>query len=725
MADFREWLVVDEVVRDVQGSIILEMALADADRMLVEFYTNAMEEDLGPVLEAQDDLEAELEEEPTEEEEQEIANQDPQTKNKDARRIQRLAWAVRWGAMLDRKELLSRIESIYTKEWKPAIRERSDKIRDEYEKMTSGPDAASDNDAKKDIAAKMGVPTIIVTRIINQTQNEWSVVKESNGYDDIPDEEDESFSFKERLREISKKVEPLLVKLGYLDSGELEFGEEYEKQKKVADAMGQASRETDNDPPENAITARLKRDPRYRATARRILQDVLYRKFGDFARSSWYKTSQNMPSMSGGVAGAKGRRGSTSIQSEEGFFSQGVLSIMRSLTERPPKGWKSITALSADLKKNPDKVIGSLMPRFSRKATKDEERARRKTAGQSVNSSDEVQFTSGGARQEDGSRSEIEGVAKTREVSSGIADAEAMKEFLDAFEKAMADLKNRDPLWAMLVCLTFNLNCAPNGSMPASSIEVIKQMVQHSGTKGQNIRQTPENFLLDLSRGDEATHQKETDELARKVQAGDFWDSLKDLKGGQGGARRTSPKSADGNKMKQMPTNPKEAEEWKKFMHTVQDARSKALRWLAYRIYEIKEIEGRRKSTGMVSPKVWDIGRFLRRQYPGASIVENRPAEGEQEIKISFPSPDSSKPSASFDILVKWENISIIQDGFDEDDEFQIPDLVKCPECDGDNTNCELCGGGGRVVDPSALRRLEWDIRQVLTRGQRKAKKKA
>lgn len=725
MADFREWLVVDEVVRDVQGSIILEMALADADRMLVEFYTNAMEEDLGPVLEAQDDLEAELEEEPTEEEEQEIANQDSQTKNKDARRIQRLAWAVRWGAMLDRKELLSRIESIYTKEWKPAIRERSDKIRDEYEKMTSGPDAASDNDAKKDIAAKMGVPTIIVTRIINQTQNEWSVVKESNGYDDIPDEEDESFSFKERLREISKKVEPLLVKLGYLDSGELEFGEEYEKQKKVADAMGQASRETDNDPPENAITARLKSNPLYRAKVREMLQDFLYKKFGDFARSSWYKTSEILPSMSGGVAGAKGRRGSTKIQSEEGFFSRGVLSIMRSLTERSPKGWKSIKALSADLDKEPGKVISSLMPRFSWKATKDEDRARKKITGQGVNSSDEVQFTSGGAKQDDGTRSDIEGVANTRDVSSGMADAEAMREFLDAFERAMADLKNKDPLWAMLVCLSFDLKCAPNGSMPLNSIEIIKHMVQQSGAGGENTRQTPENFLLNLSRGDDVTHQKETDELARKVQAGDFWDSLKDLKGGQGGVRRLSPKSADGTKMKQMPTNPKEAEDWKKFMHTVQHARNEALKWLAYRIYEIKEIEGRRKSTGMVSPKVWDMGRFLRRQFPGASIVENKPAEGEQEIKISFPSSDRSKPSASFDILVNWENISIIQDGFDDMDELQIPDLVKCPECEGADSNCELCGGGGKVVDPAALRKLEWDIRQILTRDKRKAKKKA
>lgn len=739
MLGFRDWLVLDHVRVEVYEGILEEIALLEARDRLIEFYNMAVS---GLILESEeeDDGPAEIEDPFASGDEDAkpswvgTDDEEPQAKPEPEQKIARgegmvakakalkdAAQRVRWAAMLDRSELVAQVRKIYEDEWLPLMKRRDEEVKRRYEdEVGKGVDEL---DARREVGKRFGISAQEVGRIVAPRKVEWAVVREAGESSSKLPRFGRKKSFEDVLNDIRDKVEPLLVKLGYLEQGQLEFGDQAERLDLIDRAISGAAREEGNDPPEGEAVSELRKNPASRDKARSELMGLLHGAFEGTAKGSWMTTSRRVTGAEG-----KSKRGSQYHQGAEDILNQGVVSIFRSLTSRKPNkdmtvpSWDDdLRVLQEDPNENPDRIVGSLGARFSfRNAERDERRGSKKAAGQSGDSAGGVTYLSAGAAQDDGSQSSIDPEdAKSSDSITTMAGRDTRGEFLDAFQRAMAELKDFDPLWAMLACLKLGLHCNPDGSMPRGSANAMLGLV--AAAKGSTASQTPENFLHRLGQGNMTSGESDQD-LADK--ASGLWDRLKDLKKGKG-ARRSSPVLQDGTKITKANSrdNATNKKEWDKFVATVRDACGEAFKWLSAKVHEIMSEGQTGHTSGQTGPKNWDLGKFLRLQFPGASITENRPDPLEQEIKISFPSSDKSV-ARSFDILVKGPDISIIQDGFSDEHELQIPDLVNCPSCGGADRDCELCHGGRLVIDPKALRKLEWDIRNLLVRNKRRSGKR-
>ena len=58
------------------------------------------------------------------------------------------------------------------------------------------------------------------------------------------------------------------------------------------------------------------------------------------------------------------------------------------------------------------------------------------------------------------------------------------------------------------------------------------------------------------------------------------------------------------------------------------------------------------------------------------------------------------------------------------DIDFEMPDLVECPKCGGSDSDCSVCDGTKAVIDPKALREMEFKILDHMIRGTRIAPRK-
>jgi len=787
MMDFREWVLLGEVREEVQGSILRDLALSEAFKDLLEFYNSAVATGLGVFRESDEDDEddgpaeiadpftgdedakpasvADDEEDETSADEEDRrerrVSQDQEPDSVVAKRIQELAWKVRWGAMLDRKEAIDRIRKIYDEEWMPLMARRQEQIRGEYEKAAK---SYSDEDARREVGKKFGMSTYEVGRLLASAQNEWSVIKEEEGddddfklprFDDEEEEPNEEATFDDGIRRIRTSVEPLLIKLGYIEEGDLSRGRdrEYDRQRLLGRAMKGAYDEVGNEPPKNEATEELKSDPGKRAEAKRRLQEELHNRFRRTAEASYFANSKTM-GRSDKVAGSSGgRRGSVYFQGYEDILNQGVMSVMNSLTRRNPTKdmtapeWdEDIKVLAADVENEPGAVLGSIGARMSHlSATRDEARARNKASGQASGSTAGPTFLGSGAMQDDGTQGNIDPSDRTDQGSLANAEtSETRGQILTAFRRAMAELKDKDPLHAMLICMKLDLRCGQNGDYISGDI-----FGSNFSPHGSGI-QTPESFfsrigLADLARG-EADH-----ELTRRISP--HWDRLKDLKGKAG--RRAAPTMSDGSPMKERPAgNPALAKEWDKFRATVRDAAGEAFKWIAKRVFEIMGDMNREyaRPAGQRDPSSWDMARFLRAQFPPptARVTESKPtapsgsrlgmraaAAGEHSIKLEFrerkkvrQSDGSTEefyaPIKVWDILVQDDNISIFQsfpEGFEDNDfEFKMPEMEDCT-CGGSDETCDKCGGRGLFMDSSKLRDLEYRLRNLLIRDQRRVGK--
>lgn len=753
MLRFRDWVFIDEVRRDLCESILVESALAEAREDLLEFY-NASVKNVR-LLESDEEKEKEEEEEPElddpftgseyakpvsvrpkdeesddeeGEDDREVKATEPPAENpaEAAKRIQDLAWAVRWSAMIDRQEAVERVREIYEKQWKPLMARRSEEIGQEYDRVVKS--ASSDEEARREVGRKFGMSTYEVGRILNSSHNEWSVIKEEDDDFEIPSFDDDPAgdkpSFDEELGGIVSSVEPLLVRLGYLAEGDLEEGSPHERQKLLGRAMKGASEEIGNQVPEKEITKLLKSSPSKRAEVRTRLQEELHDRFSRTAMGSYMQNSKKMGSAGKGVAGSKGgRRGSVYFQGYEDIMNQGVISIMRSLTERKPTkdmsapAWNDdLTVLTADTSTEPDAVLGSIGARMTAlNATRDEARARNKTSGQAPSSTEGPSFLGSGAMQDDGTQGSIDpSDLKARDSLSTQAHRETRSEIVGAFSKAMEDLKAHDPLLALLACVWLDLNCRRDGSMPPESASKIISAV--SLTSGAR---TAENFFSRLGIAKDTASSEEAD-----------WEMV---------ARVRQQNIRGATRLKEIPTGEvsRTDSNWLKYKNTLRDAKNDALRWLANRMAEVLASQSDDPALGQEGPTTWNATRFLSRAYApqirsGTVRVEAQGSpQTEQTIKVKFFDDSRRKLLKSYDMIVQYGNnsLSFFQDypeGFEQNDfDFSIPNEKACPFCDGSGSGCQSCDESGKVVDSKGLINMERLILDRMARSQRRAPNKA
>jgi hypothetical protein len=344
-------------------------------------------------------------------------------------------------------------------------------------------------------------------------------------------------------------------------------------------------------------------------------------------------------------------------------------------------------------------------------AIRDSNRQRKKTAGLSGSSEEGPQYLGSGATQDDGSQASID-VADARSSDSltTAARSEATQQIVSSFAKAMSELKDEDPLWAMLVCLRLDLGCAQNGTMPERNAE---RLLRVSVASDKEIK-TPENFWAKLGVGqNRGDSERAFQELTKRIQDGNFWDALKDKKGRK---RRSAPRMPDGSVMSEMPSDPKLAAEWNKFKNTVRDALGEAFKWLSKRMNEIIGEESRVASKGQTGPKDWSLLMFLKRSFSNASVKVERsmPDKGVQDVSVKFPD------GKSFLIWTQWQEISVEQEGFEEELSLEIPDIVPCSDCGGRDENCPTCHGQKMIIDPNAIRAMEWKLYNFLIRDRRR-----
>lgn len=761
MLSFRSWLSFGEVIRETKESILRETAATRSAALFLELVARSLNgrlirESRAAHDEVIDDVPEEAGDDEVEKEVSTLVGDGSWTIEK-AKHMQDLARKVRWSAMLDRKEAVEQVRKILADEWEPFMKDRRDEVVRQYEALKATGIYGSDDDIKRAVANKTGLSTWDVGQIMNGPHNEWAVLGENENESEEDDDEwdmpglddDESKESSEEgqgeredgsqqsmgssLSGIVDSVEPILIKLGYLADGQLEFGEEKEKIKALDFAIRNAAREVGNEPPEpeNETIRLLASNKGDRAKAERDFMEFMAKEYKKIANSTWMRISQYMgrPDKDDFEDDIKtgGRRGSIHVTDWPDVLNTGIESVLDSLKTREPtkKGeappWKDINLLSKD---TVGQIMGSIATRFRpQNITRKAARERRKAAGMSGSSTDAVQHLSGGAMQDDGSQASIDAAdTRTRDSLSNAVNSSLTEEILDAFRKSMADVRQVDPLWAMLICARYELNCTGDGRMPDASANRLLSLLSGAGSMG--MTQTPENFFKRLASVGMPSQNAEEQLLAQKALT--FWDALKDMKrqsksAQRGGARRNAPVFQSPTKK---PTTKEEMDDWKKFVHTVRDACGEGEKILWSRMSELLSDSGHR-TPGQVSHKDWDILKFLKLNFRGARIESSSPAPGEQNVKISFPA-SAGNSAKTYDILVtNNKDISVVQDGFDDMEEFEIPDPVTCPKCKGMSPNCTECEGDGMVLNTKSISELEWKLRQWLSRGHRNAKKKS
>lgn len=713
MISFRHWLDLDEVLSEVRLGVAIQTERESVLREFFELVSFALSgSSIKESFEGKD--------------EEESRSWTMET----ALKMQELARKVRWSAMIDRAEAVEEIREILEKKWKPFVADKREEVVREYERQSKSGLHDSDEDIRRAVGEKMGLSTYDVGRIISDRQNEWAVIGEDKDEDwDIPGFDDDNTggddqkdSMDARLAEIVSKSEPKLVRLGYLKDGQLNIGDDREKIKLLDKAIRAAAAETGNDPEDNETTKVLKSNALARREAKRELMQLMYDSYQNIARSSYYRSSKRMDPLGKGASGTKGgRRGSEHFQGEEDILSLGIESLINSLTRRKPNQdgsvpeWQDLMTLSGT---SVPEIMGSIATRFrTQNISRDAIRDQKKAGGLSGSSSDSVQHLGSGAKQDDGSIGSIDPAdTKTSDSLTAAANSTTTSEILDAFKRAMAEIKQIDPLWAMLICSRYELNCGPDGSMPDASAGRLLTLLTGAGSIG--LTQTPENFFKRMASSG-MKQGVEEDLLAQKAQR--YWDLLKDKKAvKKGGLRRSAPTIS----RKEDAKTKVEADDWDKFKHTVRDACGEAESWLWRRMNELMSETGA-KTAGQIGHRTWDILKFLRSNFRGATVQASKPAPDEISVKVSFPA-SAGNSAKTYDILVTDnKHISIMQDGFEDEDEFEIPEPVRCPYCDGIQKGCMECEGEGLILDPKAISKLEYEIRQVLARSRRNVKKKS
>lgn len=743
MSSFKEWLVAGETIREVYEGSLWAMALEDAKSRLLEFYNASVRGDTNLILETEKEEEDDgspavlddpfngdenaepvevAPEEPEQEPEPEVRRKKeptgPKTSNVEiARTIQQMAWRIRWGAMIERAGLVDSVKRIYEGEWLPLMKEREGQVKEEYRRESER--GGSEEDIRRRVSEKLSIPILEVAGLIARLRNEWGVLnEEDDDWGDMPDLDSNESDFDERAKEIINRAKPLLLKLGYVDEGELDHGSEREKQAAANKAMAAASAETGNDTPDNQTTQELRKRPSMAAEAQNKLWQTMYDKFMGLASNSYRKLSREMP------IGKDGERkiGSQYFQDATEILSDVVSKLIGSLSERKVNqdlsapAWESdLVFMNADPEKDPDAIIGSLGVRFRpQNVIRDVVRQDNKASAQAPGSSERAKRLSQGAMGDDGVQSSIDPEdTRTKDSLSTATASEAAGKMIEAFKQAMKDLGKSNPIHATIACLWFNLDCAPDGTPAENNVH---ELMSAAGGQTMSSRITPDQFINKLGL---ETHVQDK-VRGRSGMAG--WKLVELI------VKKNLPRTGnlklrpEGNMPSVLPTytmvrnNPEsisqEQMKWWNFYNTVNDAKDKALIFISRRMNEIMVDQSDDLAVGQESAHSWSLAKFLKASYRDQigsrhAFVDSRRDGPTEEATIHFYSTDRKKVVRSFRLTSNGIKVSVAQTnppGFESNVfNFSMPEASP-----------------GQPMDSRGLMRMEFKLKERLDKTQRK-----
>lgn len=748
MLGFRDWLVLDLVRVEVYGGLAKEMALMEAACRTVAFVNKALDCDLDVFSEA--------------------TYADPEVAKSEA--IRKAAQRVRWAAMIEREELVAKIRAIFSQDYMPMLQDRAEEVRrmvaQDMENYKGEGESKAEKRAMTKVARDLEISVEELGRLMNPAPAPKSIKAESRAYlesdDDDWDMSDElraslssDESFDARFSRIVDETKPILVKLGYIDEDDLEYGSTQDKLGLLDPAIRNAAAETGNEVPENRMTSLLKRDKKYRDQSRSKFMEVFYDRFSDYAD---YQGNDQGTGSYWDTAQQRNRGGETTAPGQ--FLSDAIDAYLESLTRRDvnkqkgARDWGSASIMQGPSPSENEtswakRLINTIKTRIKHEAPKREGRSKSLSTGaeqgsDAEGSSGRLVSLQAGKPEDDGTRGSIDpSDFRGRTSDREIMQDERRNKILDAFLHAMKKIRQEDGLLAMIMCVRFGLDCSPTGDMSSDANAARNDIMNNvlgrfaSETEGEQGSaqasaklQTPEGFLATIGVGSQVGQSEIANQkMVERLQELNAWDSLGSKRRGE------SPKVADGKPMTRRPIgDPEGAKKWDAFVRTVVDAMGEAFKKLARYMHEYltsnsESIVSGRVQNSEVEAERWDLIRFLKGAFPKSSTkVEGN----DRKVRVTFLRDDGGvkhvwdidvvqvKSSKSF---MPNKYLVMTQDGFPEDShEMLIPPPIKCNRCGGENERCPSCMGWGYVLDIPKIVEMERELFNLLPRQKRKSR---
>lgn len=762
MTAFRDWLSIERIGEEVYLEALIRLEAEKSLADLLEFYNMAVscqirvdednetededggpvelddpfsgDEDAAPVEETPDDSEPEQNSGEVESEEDKAASD----AKKDARRaraakeIQDLAWAVRWSAMLDRRDSVAELKRIYESEWLPIVKDMERGVSEAFRNAVEF-EGMSEGEAKKRVCESMGVSLYEASKMIMRGELSRSRINESDwGIPKLKDKK-AAMTLEERVKAVMSKAKPILVRLGYAEQGDLE-GSSQQNRLDFEKAMKAATAEQGNEPPKNKVTEELSRSPAARARQREMLQLALYKMLMKPAMRVDRADSRSVVDADTG----KSKLASKYSQGPEDIVSGAMVVILSKLTKRRVRKsdmevapWTTdLSVLTADAADNPGKIINSIKSVVTRRTMyRDEDRGSKKAAGVRTNSKDGVTYLGGsGGKRDDGTMGDMDPTdMRTRDSLTASAQRETGGTMIEAFKQAMKELKDKRPSEAILACLWMSLDCGADGNIPTANIH---RLISAAGGAAMSSRKTPAQFIASLG-----LDQILPGKFRGRGGAGE-WELVKLIKakgvpttGRLGGMPIGNMPEQAPNYANRMSLTPAD-KAWYDYMKKVNDARLDGLRFVMDRMAQIMaENDESQKPKGWESPCSWNIVKFLNETFhdeigSGGVRVEGRAPT----INVTFYNKNKKgKEIRFYTITIQGQKINIVQKGWEQDVfSYDLPVYNKpCPECHGRGGNCPSCEGCGSTMDRARTLELERSIHLRLLTQRRRAKPKS
>lgn len=674
MVNFSEWFLVEEISEEFYKGSLQSLTAQEASQRALEFFYAAVRGEWETFLESQSSDNPEKEAEKLEKD------------RIKATRMQDLAWRVRWSAMLDRRDAISTVRSIYSDEWLPA--------KVEYENISS------------------------------KKSSEWDFSGYEDEYEEKPYNTQIGRTLPSSLNSIAERIMPMLEKLGYLEEEEAKYGTENERIATISNALESASKEKGNDPPNNAVVKQLISNPRMRRDSLSKIFEELYYLLQKTAESTYRKMRVKQ-----GFEGGEEKYASE-LQAEE-ILSDGLQGIIKMLQSRgsPENPWEeNLGTFNMDAQKEPEKYLNIFKSRIKNPARVLRDKRRQDKTASGISTSSEsmplsIDNTFAGSEGEENTISVAD--PKGRDSLSSSIKGEVSNEIIEAFRQAMTELKSKSPDQAILACLWLGLqgkepaNCA-NTDGSISDQASAKRFIDAVRGAHSSSRQNPSIFLRNIG----------VDALVPGGGAGKSgkadWALIRLIKIHNIPTNGVLAGMPPGNLPQDwMPNYTKRHEfdpvqkEWWKYLNRVMDSLSKkVLPFIANRMFEIlseKKIDSKPK--GWQSSCSWSLDKFIKHTFMDEIRSRTITITGSNPIKVIFFSKSKKLTQIrSYTISYDGEGIRIVQDGREGNLLYlDAPkNNIRCPKCGGRGQNCDECDGCGLIMDRIKIMSLERDIHSFL-----------
>lgn len=729
MATFGEWLFFEEMKEGVYEESLRRLHIQEAIRSALDFYNIAVSGLWDLLAESEEDEPVELDDPFSGSEDAKPVEETPDDKKiRRAQKIQRMARMVRWAAMLDRRDLVAKVASIW-EEVAPALQQNE----------------AYENDDDED--------------------DDWVIptLKGSQPAAAAPKAAPAPTVNKDAVKAAISRLRPLLEKLGYLDEGEMDYGTDEDKIRAISKAAEAASKETGNDPPDNEDVRAMSDNPMLR---NQISQDMMGEIINILQRTAekTYRLIRRKQSFEGGESkyGAEMDEGdvlSTGLRINMRMLNR--REVNNNLVARPWNDDLNILTIDVDNEENAKKIINTIKSPIStpERAMRDERREERKASGLAPGSS--AVFTcsdcghkraaasslvgtrmkcpkcgaegtvkqgasvvshDAGIAGDDGTMTSMDPVdTRTSDSLTTAATEETAKELVDAFRQAMAELKEKDPSLAILACLWLGIHgqtpsrCSmPDGSVPDQ--QAANRFREAARGISISSRDAPALFLrkigLDVMKAGDGRGKsgRANWELVRLIKTNNI-PAVDKLGGMPPGdlppnwvPNYTQRHLFDANQQL-----------WWKYMNRVVDTLSKkSLPFIMRRMSEIlAEKDPAQKPKGWESPCSWSITKFLKETFRESIRSGTISISGTNPIIVVFYNQNrKGKEIRSYTITTSGREIKIAQKGWDDEVfSYEAPNYnVKCPRCNGVGRGCSECEGCGSTMDRIKVLNTERDI---------------